>query len=118
MIKRFFADIVNGEGHIFVKAGDKMTEAIIDAILADGTVKEMRIRNNEIVGIEVEAITEGKKKQTIIESLHDRIIGRNLAEDILDEKRRSSLSYQRICYRTDGEQYYLRCVKKVRIRSV
>ena len=85
MIKRFFADIVNGEGHIFVKAGDKMTEAIIDAILADGTVKEMRIRNNEIVGIEVEAITEGKKKQTIIESLHDRIIGRNLAEDILDE---------------------------------
>lgn len=29
-------------------------------------------------------ITEGKNKQTVIESLRDRIVGRYLAEDILD----------------------------------
>ncbi len=83
--KEVAADITTAAGEIFAHAGDTMTEATIDAILADGTVKEMLIRNNDIAGIEVEAITEGKKKQAVIESLHDRIIGRNLAEDILDE---------------------------------
>ena len=58
---------------------------MIDAILADGTVREMKVRNNAIEGIEIGAITEGKNKQTVIESLRDRIVGRNLAEDILDE---------------------------------
>ena len=115
--KEVAADIVNGEGHIFVKAGDKMTEAIIDAILADGTVKEMRIRNNEIVGIEVEAITEGKKKQTIIESLHDRIIGRNLAEDILDEN--GEVLYHINEYVTEPmAERICQLREKVRIRSV
>lgn len=83
--KEVAADIVNGEGEVLAHMGDTMTAETIDAILADGTVKEMRIRNNDIAGIEVEAITEGKNKQTVIESLHDRIIGRNLAEDICDE---------------------------------
>ena len=83
--KEAAADIINGAGEILVPAGAAINEAVIDAILSDGTVKEIRIRNNDIAGIEVEAITEGKKNQTIIESLHDRIIGRNLAEDILDE---------------------------------
>ena len=83
--KEVAADIVNGEGEVLAHMGDIMTAETIDAILADGTVKEMRIRNNDIAGIEVEAITEGKNKQTVIESLHDRIIGRNLAEDICDE---------------------------------
>ena len=45
----------------------------------------MKVRNNAIEGIEIGAITEGKNKQTVIESLRDRIVGRNLAEDILDE---------------------------------
>ena len=44
-----------------------------------------RRRNNDIAGIEVEAIVEGKKEKTVIETLFDRIIGRNLAEDIEDE---------------------------------
>ncbi len=83
--KEIAVDIVNGEGTVLAHAGEFMTEALIDTILNDGTVKELRIRNNEIAGIEVEAITEGKNKQTVIESLHDRIIGRNLAEDICDE---------------------------------
>ena len=83
--KEIAADIVNGAGEVLAHTGETMTEDIINAVLADGTVKELRIRNNEIAGIEVEAITEGKKEKTIIETLHDRIIGRNLAEDILDE---------------------------------
>ena len=83
--KEVAADIVNAAGEVMAAAGSTMTEATIDAILADGTVKEIRIRNNDIAGIEVEAIVEGKKEKTVIETLYDRIIGRNLAEDILDE---------------------------------
>ena len=83
--KEVAADIVNAAGVVLAAAGSTMTEATIDAILADGTVKEIRIRNNDIAGIEVEAIVEGKKEKTVIETLYDRIIGRNLAEDILDE---------------------------------
>ena len=78
-------NIVNAAGEVLAAAGSTMTEATIDAILTDGTVKEMRIRNNDIAGIEVEAIVEGKKEKTVIETLFDRIIGRNLAEDIEDE---------------------------------
>ena len=84
--KEVAVDIVNGEGEVLAAAGSTMTVEIIDAILADGTVKELRIRNNDIAGIEVEAITEGKNKETVIESLFNRIIGRNLAEDICDEE--------------------------------
>ena len=83
--KEVAADIVNAAGEVMAAAGSTMTESTIDAILADGTVKEIRIRNNDIAGIEVEAIVEGKKEKTVIETLYDRIIGRNLAEDILDE---------------------------------
>ncbi len=84
--KEVAADIVNAAGEVLAAAGAAMTSELIDAILADGTVRELRIRNNDIAGIEVEAITEGKNKQTVIESLYNRIVGRNLAEDICDDK--------------------------------
>ena len=64
--KEVAADIVNAAGEVMAAAGSTMTEATIDAILADGTVKEIRIRNNDIAGIEVEAIVEGKKEKTVI----------------------------------------------------
>ena len=83
--KEVAEDVVNAEGEVLAHAKDTYTEAMIDAILADGTVREMKVRNNAIDGIEIGAITEGKNKQTVIESLRDRIVGRNLAEDILDE---------------------------------
>ena len=83
--KEVAEDVVNVEGEVLAHAKDTYTEAMIDAILADGTVREMKVRNNAIEGIEIGAITEGKNKQTVIESLRDRIVGRNLAEDILDE---------------------------------
>ena len=83
--KEVAEDVVNAEGEVLAHAKDTYTEAMIDAILTDGTVREMKVRNNAIEGIEIGAITEGKNKQTVIESLRDRIVGRNLAEDILDE---------------------------------
>ena len=115
--KEVAADIVNGAGEVMAHAGETMTEAIIDAILADGTVKEMRIRNNEIAGIEVEAITEGKTEKTIIETLHDRIIGRNLAEDIRDEN--GEILYHINEYVTEPmAERICQLREKVRIRSV
>ena len=115
--KEVAADIVNEAGEVFAHEGDTMTEATIDAILADGTVKELRIRNNEIAGIEVEAITEGKTEKTVIESLHDRIIGRNLAEDILDEN--GDILYHINEYVTEPmAERICKLRTKVRIRSV
>ena len=115
--KEVAGDIVNAAGEVLAHTGDTMTEATIDAVLADGTVKELRIRNNEIAGIEVEAITEGKKEKTIIESLHDRIIGRNLAEDILDEN--GEILYHINEYVTEPmAQRICQLREKVKIRSV
>lgn len=49
---------------------------MIEKILEDGTVKELKIRNNEVDGVYVEAITSGKNKSTVLESLRDRLVGR------------------------------------------
>ena len=115
--KEVAADIVNGAGEVLAHTGETMTEDIINAVLADGTVKELRIRNNEIAGIEVEAITEGKKEKTIIETLHDRIIGRNLAEDILDEN--GDILYHINEYVTEPmAERICQLREKVKIRSV
>ena len=62
------------------EAGEKLTHEMLEEIL-EGDVGEIFVRNNSVRGIEVEAITEGTG---VIESLEDRIIGRNLAEDIFD----------------------------------
>ena len=56
------------------------SEEYIEAVL-NSDAKEVKVRNNNIRGIEVEAIKEGNG---IIESLEDRIVGRVLAEDIID----------------------------------
>ena len=70
----------DGAGVEIVPAATALTEEQIEAILASDA-KELKVRNNNIRGIEVEAIKEGKG---IIESLEDRITGRVLAEDIID----------------------------------
>ena len=115
--KEVAIDIVNGEGEVLAAAGSTMTVEIIDAILADGTVKEMRIRNNDIVGIEVEAITEGKNKETVIESLFNRIIGRNLAEDICDDE--GNVLYHINEYVTEAMAEAICKIRtKVKVRSV
>ena len=83
--KEIAVNIVNEAGDVLGKAGEIFTKKIMNAVLADGTVTDVKIRKNEIDGVTLEAITQGRNKQTILESLHDRILGRYLAEDIKDE---------------------------------
>ena len=73
-------DVVDSANAVVVAAGTKLTAELIDTILASDA-KEIRVRNNNVRGIEVEAIKEG---DGIIESLAERIVGRVLAENIDD----------------------------------
>ncbi len=70
----------NYAGDEVVAADTPLTEELIEEILS-GDVREVKVRNNNIKGIEVEAITEGTG---VIESLKDRIVGRVAAEEITD----------------------------------
>ena len=64
--KQVEEDIVNEKDEVLAKAGDKFTADVIEKILEDGTVKELKIRNNEVDGVYVEAITSGKNKSTVL----------------------------------------------------
>jgi DNA-directed RNA polymerase subunit beta' len=74
--------IKDSQGVEIVAAETPLTEDAIEAVLVSD-VREVKVRNNNIKGIEVEAITEGSG---VIESLKDRIVGRFIAEDIIDPK--------------------------------
>ena len=70
-----------------IKAGEHLTHEQLNLILDAEELSEIHIRNNNIRGIEVEAIKEDVRgnaevERGVIESLRDRIIGRVLAEDI------------------------------------
>lgn len=65
-----------------IESGTHLTPALLERLLTSETVSEINIRNNNIRGIEVEAITEGSRG--VIETLRDRITGRVLAEDVYD----------------------------------
>lgn len=115
--KQVEEDIVNGEGTVLAKAGDKFTADVIEAILADGTVKELKIRNNEVDGVYVEAITAGKNKSTVLETLRDRLVGRTLAEDITDKD--GKVIYHINDYITEDMADVIADLReKVKIRSV
>ena len=110
-------DIVNGQGEILAKAGDTFTADKIEAVILDGTVKEIKIRKNEVDGVYVEAITSGKNKSTVLESLRDRLIGRTLAEDITDET--GKVIYHINDYITEDMADIIAGLReKVKIRSV
>lgn len=110
-------DVVAADGTVLIEAGATYDEAIIDAILANGTVRDVKVRNNAIEGIEIESITEGKNKQTVIESLRDRIVGRYLAEDILDND--GNICYHINDYVTEDMADQISSLReKVKIRSV
>ena len=68
------------EGEELLPKGEILTEAMVDTIL-DSDVREVKVRCNDIRGIEVSAITEGN---SVIEPLKDRIVGRIVAEEIAD----------------------------------
>ncbi|WP_295999046.1 DNA-directed RNA polymerase subunit beta' [uncultured Veillonella sp.] len=74
--------IVDSNGVEIYPADTRLTEEGIEAIL-NSDVKEVQVRNNEINGIEVEAIVEGTG---IIEPLKDRIVGRIAAEELVNKE--------------------------------
>ncbi|MEN6412859.1 MAG: DNA-directed RNA polymerase subunit beta' [Veillonellales bacterium] len=74
--------IKNSKDEEIVPANTPLTEEHIEQILASD-VREVKVRNNNIKGITVSAITEGNG---MIEELKDRIVGRVAAEDITDPK--------------------------------
>ncbi len=78
--KNTTAAVCDSEGKEIVPSDTPLTEEYIEAVLSSDA-KEVKVRNNNVRGIEVEAIKEGNG---VIESLEDRIVGRVLAEDILD----------------------------------
>lgn len=80
--KRAAQNVCNSDGTVLLKADAKLTEKNIEKILKSDA-KEVKVRNDAVRGIEVEAIKEGTG---IIESLKERIVGRVLAEDIVDPK--------------------------------
>ncbi len=115
--KQVEEDIVNGEDKVLAKAGDKFTAEVMETILDDGTVKEMKIRNNEVDGVYVEAITAGKNKSTVLETLRDRLVGRTLAEDITDKD--GKVIYHINDYITEDMADVIADLReKVKIRSV
>ena len=69
-------------GGMRIESGTILTHELLEDILASDNVIEVEIRNNNIRGIEVEAIREGSRG--VIETLKDRIQGRVLAEDVYD----------------------------------
>ena len=62
-------------------AGTALTEEAIERILLSD-VEEVKVRNNDIRGVEVTAIVEG---DGIIEPLEDRIVGRTAAETLFNK---------------------------------
>ena len=74
--------IADSEGVEIFPANTRLTEEGIEAIL-NSDVKEVQVRNNEIYGIEVEAIVEGTG---VIEPLKDRIVGRIAAEELVNKE--------------------------------
>ena len=79
--KEIVRDAALPDGTLLAEEGTFLDAKMVESIL-DAEIHELHIRNNNVRGIEVEAITEGTG---VIESLADRIVGRVLAEDIVDE---------------------------------
>ena len=115
--KEIAEDIIGTDGKVIAAAGETFDKKVMNAVLSDTGVKDIEIRNNDIDGVDVEAITEGKNKQTVLESLRDRIVGRTLAEDILDAD--GKVMYKLNEYITEDMADAIAAVReKVKIRSV
>ena len=112
--KEIVRDAVMEDGTVLAPAGAVLTDKMVEDILSS-ELHELHIRNNNVRGIEVEAITEGTG---VIESLADRIVGRVLAEDIVDEATGETIAHvndsvdEALAKRIEGVR------KRVSIRSV
>ena len=106
--------VTNSAGEELVPPGTPLTEEHIEMILSSD-VKEVKVRNNEIKGIEVEAIIEGSG---VIEPLRDRIIGRIAAEDIVDKATGEIIAALNEEIDEETADKIVKVTSKVAIRSV
>ena len=109
-----YSEPIHHEPKIIVQVGDILDEELIDALLKSDA-KEVSVRNHNIRGIEVEAIKEGSG---IIESLQDRIVGRVLAEDIIDPETGEEIAYINETIDDELADKIAKVRDKVSIRSV
>ncbi|MDQ0205111.1 DNA-directed RNA polymerase subunit beta' [Pectinatus haikarae] len=112
--KNITEDVRAGDGTILLKADTSLTESNIESILNSDS-KEVKVRNNAIRGIEVEAIKEGNG---VIESLKERIVGRVLAEEIVDSSTGKKIALLNETITDDLADKICAVREKVSIRSV
>ncbi len=112
--KEVTRDVVNSEGDYILDAGDILTEEKVSMLL-ESDAREVYVRNNNVRGIEVEAIKEGAG---VIESLEDRIVGRVLAEDIIDPNTGEKIASLNDPVDADLAKKIAKVRDKVSIRSV
>ena len=112
--KEITASVLDDDGCVIAPEGEYLDEDYLVALLGSNA-RCVYVRNNAVRGIEVEAIKEGNG---IIESLEDRILGRALAEDIIDENTGEVIA----CVNDDIDEALAKKIAKVRkkvsIRSV
>ena len=114
MGKEVTVAVVNSEGAELAPAGTHLDAEIIQRIL-ESDATEMRVRDNNVRGIEVEAIMEGNG---VIESLAERIVGRFLAEDIDDPATGERIASINDMVDEDMAKRIEKVRKRVTIRSV
>ena len=106
--------VCGSDGVEIVPIDTPLTEEYIENILSSDA-KDVKVRKNNVRGIEVEAIKEGNG---IIESLKDRIVGRVLAEDIIDPETGEKVAALNATVNEDLADRICRVREKVSIRSV
>ncbi len=112
--KAVVRDVLDGEGQVIIPTGNMLDKEAIESLLS-GDAPEVRVRNNNVRGIEVEAIKEG---DGVIESLEDRIVGRVLAEDIIDPETGEKVASLNDSIDTDLAKKIAKVRTRVSIRSV
>ena len=112
--KKTIEDVLSMAGDVIIPADTMLEEKHIDEVLKSDA-REVRVRNNSVRGIEVEAIKDGN---AIIEPLSERIVGRVLAEDIIDPKTGEKIASLNETVDEELAEKICKVREKVSIRSV
>ena len=106
--------VYDSAGTEICPAGTALTEEAIERILMSD-VDEVKVRNNDIRGIEVTAIVEG---DGVIEPLADRIVGRTAAETLINKDTGEVIVPMNEEIMEDQAKEVVKYYDAVRIRSV
>ena len=106
--------VIDSNGMEICPAGTALTEDAIERILSSD-VTEVKVRNNDIRGVEVTAIVEG---DGVIEPLEERIEGRTAAETLVNPNTGEVIVPINEEIMADQAKEIAKYYDKVRIRSV